>query len=107
MLLCSAGSRRQTQTFREDSFPSRTDLDRDAGLARLLTVPQQGVRAAAGEVEVEAVEGLKVVLTPRPARHLPLKAGVRNCRGGTSRRSSSHFSSAYKTVHSCQAKHAF
>lgn len=53
-------------------------LDQQAGLSGLFTVPQQGVRAPAREIVVEAVEGLKVVLTPRPAGHLPLKAAVRN-----------------------------
>lgn len=54
-------------------------LDEQASLRGVLTVPEQGVAAAAREVVVEPVKGLKVVLSPRPARHLPLKARIWNC----------------------------
>lgn len=43
---------------------SPSHLDQQAGLSGLFTVPQQGVRAPAREVVVEAIEGLEVVLTP-------------------------------------------
>lgn len=55
-----------------------THLDKQASLCGVLTVPEQGVAAAAREVVVEPIEGLKVVLSPRPARHLPLKARIWN-----------------------------
>lgn len=55
-----------------------THLDKQAGLCGVLTVPEQGVAAAAREVVVEPVKGLEVVLSPRPARHLPLKARIWN-----------------------------
>lgn len=57
---------------------SQSHLDQQAGLSGLFTVPQQRVRAQAREVVVEAVECLKVVLTPRPAGQLPLKAKIWN-----------------------------
>lgn len=57
-----------------------THLDKQASLCGVLTVPEQGVAAAAREVVIEPVKGLKVVLSPRPARHLPLKARIWNCR---------------------------
>lgn len=57
---------------------TQTHLDQQAGLSGLLAVLQQGVGAPAREVVVEAVKGLEVVLTPRPAGHLPLKAQIRN-----------------------------
>lgn len=55
-----------------------THLDSDASLVGFLAVPEQRVGATTGEVVVESVKGLKVVLTPRPARHLPLKARIWN-----------------------------
>lgn len=55
-----------------------TYLDNDASLCGFLAVPEQGVGAPTREVVVESVKGLKVVLTPRPARHLPLKARIWN-----------------------------
>lgn len=57
---------------------AQTHLNHDAGLSGLLTVPQQCVRTPTREVVIEAVEGLEVVLTPRPARHLSLKARIWN-----------------------------
>lgn len=57
---------------------AQTHLDHDAGLRGFLTVPQQCVRTPTREVVIEAIEGLEVVLTPRPARHLSLKAEIRN-----------------------------
>lgn len=86
--LSSTGSRRRTETFWA-AFKSGgfvlcccswvwTNLDDDAGLSGFLAVLQQSVSASTGEVVVETVEGLEVVLTPRPASHLPLKAGIWN-----------------------------
>lgn len=57
-----------------------TCLDDDASLCGFLAVPEQGVGAPTREVVVESIKGLKVVLTPRPARHLPLKARIGNWR---------------------------
>lgn len=65
---------------------SQTHLYQQAGLSGLFTVPQQCVCAPARKVVVEAVEGLKVVLTPRPAGHLPLKAKILNCACGKGQR---------------------
>lgn len=55
-----------------------TNLDNQASLGGFLTVPEQRVGATPREVVVESVKGLKVVLTPRPAGHLPLKARIWN-----------------------------
>lgn len=55
-----------------------TNLDNQASLGGFLTGPEQRVGATPREVVVESVKGLKVVLTPRPAGHLPLKAGIWN-----------------------------
>lgn len=65
-------------SWREAQSEAWTHLDNDAGLCGFLAVLEQGVGAATREVVVESVKGLKVVLTPRPARHLPLKARIWN-----------------------------
>lgn len=54
----------------------KTDLNNDVGLASVLTVLQQCVRATAREEVVKAIKGLKVVLSPGPAGHLPFKSWV-------------------------------
>lgn len=53
-----------------------TNLDNQASLGGFLAVLEQCVGATTGEVVVESIKGLKVVLTPCPAGHLPFKARI-------------------------------
>lgn len=70
-----AGGRRHLWSLKSEVC---SNLDNQASLGGFLAVPEQRVGATPGEVVVESVKGLKVVLTPGPAGHLPLKAKVWN-----------------------------